>query len=325
MKEEIKNLIKDYLSLPFEKKTIISTIFSVIFNFIMGIGKIVIGIFSTMFLVASGFVNIFIMLSKIQVFLGIKYPNKKSFNFRNTATGIFLILASLQYIIFMLRPILFDIETKQYDAFMGIAIAFVSFIELGISIFGCFKAFGKGHYYRNIKLINLCSAFTAIVLTENALLSFSSQYDSSIISSYFGIGVGVVNILIGIYILLAPRISIVDRKYSIYKLKDECENELVEKRIYLQLTNSKFYGNYFYEGNINNEFIKGEIKKGKSPIKEWNIYIKIIIIIFSEILIFPYAIGALIFHFKSSKVIKKLDDEMLKYNYLKINEMEDLK
>lgn len=316
----MKELLKKYLSLSFENKTIANTLFSIIFNCVMGIGKIVIGIFSSVFFIASGLVNVFLMFAKVQVYFGVRYPYKKSFEYRNRSMGIYLILAAVQYIVFMLRPLIFNVELTKYNMILGIAIAFVSFVELGVSIMGCFQAFGKGHYYRNIKLINLCSAFTAIVLTENAILSFTSESDTTFASSIFGAGVGLVNVLIGIYILLAPRISTVDRKHNVYRLNG---SGFSENEINITLTNSKFYGNYFYVGKVVDDVVDGVIVKGKSPIIKWNIYIKILIVVLSEILIFPYAFGALIFHFKSSKIISKLDNEMLKLNCVKIKEVED--
>lgn len=227
----------------------------------------------------------------------------------------------------MIRPLLFNIASDAYEEFLAIGIAFVSFVELGISIAGCFSAFGKGHYYRNIKLINLCSAFTALVLTETALMSFAYQGDSTILNCAFGIGVGVIIILIAIYILIAPKISIVERKKkNVYKLipnEKPIDFSINEQEFVYQLTHSKFYGNYVYIGKINGNIVDGIIIKQKSPIFKWNIWIKILVIILSEILIFPYAVGALVFHFKSSQVLDKLDKKMIENNYIKINDKEE--
>jgi len=202
---------------------------------------------------------------------------------------------------------------------LGIMVATVSFIEMGIAIKGCFNSFGKGHYYRNIKLISFCSALTAIVLTEIALTSFASEVDTRVLNGLFGMSVGVIIILIAIYIFIAPQISIVDREHNVYKIKKGCK-ELNENKIEIPLTFSKFYGNYIYKGQVAKGIVDGHIVKGKSPILKWNIYWKITIIVLSEILIFPYAFGALIFHFKNASLIKKLDNHMLELNYQKVQE-----
>ena len=94
---------------------------------------------------------------------------------------------------------------------------------------------------------------------------------------------------------------------------------IIEDEINIQLTNSKFYGNFNYIGKKEGNIIKGKIIKGKSPIFKWNIYLLILVIVLSEILIFPYAVGAFIFYLKSSKIIDKLDNIMKEKGCIKIN------
>jgi len=316
-------LIKKYKSLSFEKKTMFMTFVSVFINALLAAGKFLLAFFASPFLIAAAIVNIFVMLSKIECFLGEKYPEKKSFDYRNKHIGFFLLCAGLEYAIYMGRMVFTDTEVMQYDMVLGILIACVSFIEMGFAIAGLFRAYGKGHYYRNAKLINMCSALTAIALTEVALTSFASETDTRVIDGIMGMCVGIIIVLIAIYIFVAPRISIVDREHNVYKAinnKDSIKEEDVE----IVLTNSKFYGNYTYVGYKKGDLIDGHIVKGKSPLFSWNIWWKITIILFSEILIFPYAVGALIFHFNSSTIINKLDNIMKEKNYTKIIEEEEV-
>ena len=65
-----------------------------------------------------------------------------------------------------------------------------------------------------------------------------------------------------------------------------------------QLTFSKFYGNYFYKATFCDNILDGHIIKQKSPLRSWNKFLLVIVIILSEILILPYAIGAFIFYIK---------------------------
>lgn len=316
----MKGLIKKYRSLCFEERTIFMTFLSVILNFILALGKIILSYFFGIFFLVAGCMNIFIMLSKLECLLGVKYPNKKSFKYRNNMIGIFLILAGCEYAIYMARMIFTDVELMQYNDFLAINIALISFIEMGVAIKGIFNSLGKGHYYRNIKLINMCSALSAIVLTEVALMSFAADFDSRVMDGAFGIAVGFVFVLIAIYILIAPRVSIVDKKHNMYK-SENIINE--EDEIRIVLTNSKFYCNYTYVASVNDGIVDGYIETGKSPLFSYNIYFKIGMIILSEILIFPYAIGALIFQFKNSQLIKKLDLIMKEKGYIKFSESEE--
>lgn len=310
-------LVNKYRSMTFEQKTIFSTRISMITNLLLAIGKFILSFFHGVFFFVAGIVNVLVMNSKLQCYLGEKYPEKKTFKYRNNMIGIFLFLAGLQYSIYMGRLIFTDVKVMDYSMLLGIGVACVSFVEMGIAIKGCFNSFGKGHYYRNIKLISLCSALTAIVLTEVALTSFAAEGDTRIINGIFGMSVGAIIVLISIYIYFAPNISIVDREHNVYKLKDGA-NKIEEGKVEIQLTHSKFYGNYTYVGNVKEDIIDGHIVKGKSPLGNWNIYVKILVIILSELLIFVYAGGALIFHFKNVTLIKKLDTIMLDKGYEKI-------
>lgn len=319
----MKRLITKYKQLSFEDKTIFTTQISILINATLAIGKIFLSIFRGVFFFIAGVVNIFIMIAKLECFLGVKQPEKKSFNYRNTMIGLFLMFAGMQYSLYMGRMIFADIEIMQYSITLGCCVAFVSFVEMGLAIRGCFLSFGKGHYYRNIKLINLCSALTALVLTEVALMSFASETDFKKESGIFGFIVGGIMILIAIFIFAAPKVSIVDREHNVYeKMNDEPDNDL-NTTIHLPLTHSKLYGNYDYIATKNGNRIDGYIKKGKSPIRNFPILLKIFLIILSEILIFPYAIGAFIFYLKNCNIIKRLDQKMEEEGYKKVYECED--
>lgn len=305
-------IIEYYKSLSFENKTIFTVRFSIIFNLLLAISKILLSFSFGIFFLVAGIVNVFVMLSKIECYLGERNFRNKTFEYRNRLISIFLLLAGLEYAIYMGRMIFTDVEIMKYDIILGIAVACVSFIELAISIKGCFNAYGKGHYYRNIKLISLCSALTSIVLTQVAITSFATQSDTRLLNGLFGVVVGIIIILISCYIFIAPRISIIDKEHNVY-VSDSSDIDYME----IELTHSAFYGNYVYVGNRVGNKIDGYITKMKSPLFTWNIYVNIIIILLSEILIFPYAIGALVFHFKSIKIIDKLDFEMERLGFKK--------
>lgn len=316
----MKRLINKFRSLNYKEKTLFITMFSIIFNSGLALSKVVLSIvLLDVFFLVSGILNVLLMISKLECYAGIKYPHKHSFKHRNMMIGLFLLLSGIQYALYMSRLIYLDIEVMQYDMFLGISIATISFIELGISVKGCFDTYGKGHYFRNLKLIDLCSALTAIVLTEVAIMSFASEEESKMMDGIFGVCVGGIIVLIAIFIFIAPYFSLIDKEHNIYKAIND-KNIINDEVIEIKLTSSKFYRNFVYIGKKQDNIIDGHIIQEKSPIWKMNIYVKIIVIILSEILIFPYAFGALIFYFKGPKSIKKLDGIMLEKNYLKIKE-----
>ena len=57
--------------------------------------------------------------------------------------------------------------------------------------------------------------------------------------------------------------------------------------------------------------------------EKWNIWIKILVFTLSEILIFPYAVGALVSYFKNGKLVSHLDKKMAEIGYIKIRESEE--
>lgn len=312
----MKKWILKYANLSFEEKIVFSTKFSIFLNLLTALFKILLSIFEGFFLLISGILNIIFLLSKFECYNGIKKPLDKTFKNRNFKTGMLLVASGIIYAIYMLRLLIVDNSSDDYGMIISIAIAFVSFTEMIIAIIGCFKVKKSGHYYRNIKIINLATAFTAIVLTEVALMNFASDSDSSFINAMFGLIVGGIIILLGVFIIIAPIFSIIDKEKNIYKAVSKVE----KKHIIVHLTNSKIYSNYYYEANINNNIVIGYIKKTESPIKKWNIFIKIIVIILSEILIFIYGIGALISYFKNKNIVKKLDYIMEEKGFIKIEE-----
>ena len=313
-------LINNYRSLSFENKTIFMTKFSIMFNGIMAILKILFTFYGGVYFFVAGIVNVFIMFAKLECYLGVKKLNNIDFKERNIKVGVFLLAAGLVYAIYMSRLIFTDVKLMKYDMILGIIIACVAFIEIGIAIKGVFNSIGKGHYYRNIKLINFCTALTAIALTEVALTSFASETDTRFMDGLFGMIVGLIMILMGVFVFIAPKVSIIDREHNIYSCEESFDNS---QEFAIQLTYSKYYANYYYKGVQNGNLVDGRIVKGKTPIWKWNIWLLIIVMILSEILIFPYAIGALVFYFKNGKLIQHLDNEMLKRGYQKVLESEE--
>lgn len=323
MAKGAKGIFKDYRALSFEQRTLYNTKISLILNGLLAIGKFVLAIFYGVFFTISALVNVFVFFAKVECYLGVEKSHKRSFEFRNLLTSIFLLSMGLMYSIYMARFLITDMKATDYGMIISIIIAMVSFIELSVAIIGCFKAAGRGHYYRNIKLINLSSAFTAIALTEVALMTFAGEGDSSFINGLFGLIVGLFIILIAIYMLFAPKISLVDKEHNKYILKENSNNLIKEENIKIKLTSSKFYADYYYEAKKDNNIIDGYLIKGKIPIFKWKIWVLIIVFTLSEILIFPYVIGAFINYVKNAKLIKKLDMIMLEKNYIKLEEVKE--
>ncbi|MCI2110821.1 MAG: hypothetical protein LKK13_00540 [Bacilli bacterium] len=82
------------------------------------------------------------------------------------------------------------------------------------------------------------------------------------------------------------------------------------KSLLIPLSRSKFYANYYYEGKRVGGIVVGRIKRGKSPLRDWNPILKILAIVLSEKLIFPFFIGWIVTYFSSRKVVLTLKEKM---------------
>ena len=313
----MKNLILKIKSLSFKEKTFYTSLFSVILNALIGVFEIILSIRYGVFFLVTGIQNICLMLARLECLLGMKEYKKRSLKLRTFLIGTFLIIAGLEYAIYMSRMVFSDVEIAEYGMILGITIACVSFFQMFLAIRGLFISYGKGHYVRDLKLINLCTALTAIVLTEVAITSFASETSTRIIDGIFGMSVGAIIVIIGLFIWIAPKISIVGREYNVYKT-NSFNNVLNEKEVNIVLIKSNLYGDYYYKGTTNGKYIKGNISKGKTRIFKLNIFVLIIVFILSEILIFPYFFGWLIHYFRSSTLIKKLDSKMKEIDYYRV-------
>ena len=284
----VSNFISKFRKLPYEEKMLYTTRVSMTMNFLLAVGKIVFGLFYGFVFCVAGMVNGFIFLSKHECFMGIK-NTKRRFKDRNNRISIFLFVASVIYTLYMARLVFFDVKVYDYTMFIGLVIAAVSFTEMGVAIYGLIRTKRSGHYYRNIKIINFCSAMTAIVLTQVAVMSFTNANNANMLNGLTGMGVGIIILLLSIFIYFAPMVSINDREHNLYELENEDKNikiKLTEKES-IVLSKSKIYGNYEFVYSFNGYLIDGYIVREKGIWHSLNIYVKIFVIIFSEILIFP--------------------------------------
>lgn len=300
-------IIRKYTSLDFKKKTEYSTIISIVFNICSGIFQFILGIITReYFLCLSGFVNFFLLTSKLNCIFGIRNVKNKSFKERNLLVSLMLILSGICYILYMARLLIFDIQIKQYNMYIAIIIAAISFTQIGLAINGLVKAKGHGHLYKDIKVINFTSSLTGIVLTQTALLSMKNSEVLNTSVGYFGIGVGFIAILLGVFLLISPKYSIYEREHQVFKNRNTCNN----KEIKIMLIKDKIVGSYYYHGEISDNICDGYIKKERMCFFRMNIFFKILVCILSEILIFVLAFDALVFYFRSFALFKKLNKRM---------------
>lgn len=313
----MKKLIRKYRELSFEQKMIWKTIIGLCFSAILACGKLIIGIFTDYNLISVAVYTFGILIAKLECVLGVK-TNKMTFKQRNTFTAVFLLFSSVLYIGFMSRMFFIERRIKNNGLVYVVLLAFISFWELGFAIAGLIRTKNKGHYYRNIKIINFCVALIAILTTQISILNMESEGVVSIINAYSGIGVGIFIALCAVYILIAPKTSILDREHNTFVLKEADKNRLIDmqsKAVEIMLCRSAVYGDYIYTAKIENNTVEGDIVRGKSLWKRMHILCKILCCILSEILIFIWLTGRGILFLRSVCLPQRLAKLMEKNGF----------
>ena len=325
----IKKWIDVYKNKSYEEKVLWISRYSIIQNDLFFIFKVFIGLFFKNYLFCfAGLYNFCIARCKQIGYRGIK--ENEVFPYRRLhKIAYLLIFASLCYIIYMSR-LLFISVTLNYTLFEAIFIACVSFCELGMAIYGMIKVKEKGFLFKAIKWMNLIAAMIAILSTQIALLAYqqSSKYHN-LMNGICGIVLGVFVILISIYIYHLPTISYQYREQQSYIILNQdtfnCFNahpyriKKEASKMTIYFTNNRWIGKYYYQGILTDLKIEGKIGCDKIKWREISFFLKVIIILLSEILIFVYLFMKLLYFFKTINLVKKLNYLMTKNGCIQNN------
>lgn len=345
------------------KRSLIFIALSITFNLLLFIYKFISGLIGDKFLLVSSSINLINSITKIICFQGIKKNinnkevtfkvhkiikedlidkrNVSHYNLLNGIISILIIIFSIVYIgysIFTLN----HYQVNNFNEINSLIMALISFIEIVISIFGLFSFKGKGHIYRDLKIVNFITSLTSILVASKGLLivyspnSSSNEIEDYI--SYGGIVLGIIIFIIGLMLIFAPYYSFEDPKiinyskdiklikndYFILNSSINENNEYYEGSI--NLKNNKIYGSiiFFYVIKIEDNQInlRGYISLKKHQ-KVKNKKIRIVINVLG-VCIFPltliylllYSLGNLIFFLTSLNKNKKLKTLLLSNHYL---------
>lgn len=305
-------LFRKYREMSFEQKTVLTTVLGLCFSAVFAGGKLVIGLLTDYNLCIIAVYTFAILLSKLECLLGVK-SERLSFKTRNRLIAAFLLIASFLYTGSMCLILFIGRNAKDYGLIYVELIAFISFAELGFAIAGILRTKNRGHFYRDIKLINFCIALIAIMTTQTAILDFTGSANTDMYNACTGIGVGVFTALCAVYILVAPAISVTGREHNVFVLMDKEKNNLINTEgatVEVLLCRSRVYGSYVYRADVRGETIDGRILRGESLWKRMHLSLKILCIVLSEILLFVWLVGRLIFSFRSINLPGRLEKIM---------------
>ncbi len=319
-------VIKKIFGVPYEKRLIVSSSVTLVISLLIAVGKILIGAFSDVTMCAVGVFNVLLMSAKSNCILG-AIKNDGKFKRHNTFTAVFLFLSGAVYLTYMAVVLSLSLPDKRYDMWQAVTIAAIAFTELGVAIYGLIKTRRRGHYYRNIKIISLVSALVALMTAQTAILSFTSTVNYTVPNCASGIALGGVTMLLAVFVYFAPQCSIIDREHNVFTLVNPMDNGLVDmcgNTAEVSLCKSFVYGGYVYKAMISGNTVDGHITREKSCWNRLPLAVKILCVILSEILVFGWVIGYVVFFVRSVDIPSGLEKSMKKNGFEKIATEENI-
>lgn len=280
--------------------------------------RLVVGLTGNMQLVGTALYTAAILLAKLQCVLGLK--EKGSFRQRNKAMFVFLFLSSVLYLAFVIGTFLYGRTTENSNFVQAVLTAFISFTELILALLSLFRL-TDGHYCFNIKVMNVCIAFIALRSTQIAILDYTATANTALPNMLFGVSVGVAVMICSVALLLRPKYSIMGREYNQFKSKDSCVNQLGSTvPMEVMIVKSRVYGSYVYKAEITDGIVSGNIVRMQSVWNTMHIVVKIVCIVLSEILVFAWLIGRLVYLFRTINLNDKLTQLMSDIGFEKVHD-----
>lgn len=190
--------------------------FSLLMNMVFVVGKIIIGIFTaSVFMYINALYSVGIGLTKFLFLRNYRITERiEEQRACYIRIGCILLVASCVYVLYSFRMIL-GASSMKYPQNVAIAIAAVTFAEIGLNIRGSIVAHRNDTpLVQALKLTNLASSLIALVLTQTALLSFTSTADNSVPNGMIGILMGACSAGVGLFMVLHMRKIMSGKKTS---------------------------------------------------------------------------------------------------------------
>lgn len=294
--------------MSYERKLIVKTTAGMIFSAVLAAGKFAIGLFTDADLCVIALYTAAILLSKLECVLGAT-NDRRPFGTRIVLCALFLFVSSVFYVGYMSATLLRGISPESRGLSETLIVVFLSFCELGFAVAGIFGTKNKGCLYRNIRLINFCAAIIAILTAQTAILAFCATENACRYNAGTGIGVGCFIALCAAYIVAAPAVGFEGRENASFLLTDPSKNTRVDMErefAELVLCRSGVYGSYVFSAKIDRMRVDGTIARKPSLWKRMHPCLKVLCCVLSEILVFAWLFGRLIFFLRSLFLPRRL-------------------
>lgn len=205
------NIFKEIKNLEKKDKTMLWLMFATSGNILIALAKF---IFSVTIPSLWFFVNAcFLAVLSIARFFSIrnygKQRNKdenirKEIGYKNYLNnGILLIILGIMYFFVSVYMYYKGTNTTMHE-YLTYLVALNAFWSISWSIYGMVKYKRKNDpILKSVKLTNFANALTSLVLTQVVLLdTYAKEYDLSQINGYTGMGVSIIIIVIGLYMII---------------------------------------------------------------------------------------------------------------------------
>lgn len=205
-------MIRDILDLDKNDKTMFLMLFITFGNIILALIKY---LFAFTLPSLWFFVNaLFMTVLSISRFFSIKaYGRIRNKNesivvgYKNYLNnGIILILLGIMYFFVSVYMYYKGINTTMHE-YLTYLVALSAFWSIGWSIYGMVKYKRKENpIFKSVKITNFCNALTSIVLTQVVLLdTYASEFELSQVNGYTGMGVSIIIMGLGLYMIINIR------------------------------------------------------------------------------------------------------------------------
>lgn len=211
--ERIKamGLYRDYRALEKNDKVALTTAFSTALGGIMVIVKLAMGLWtmSVLFIVRAVY---YAMLCISRFFIVKAHARTRQIadrmqrfaQERNVChrTGALLCFIGLSYAAFSLT-MFFTGSPNEYGEIIAITVATISFIKIGIAIRGMIVSYKtRNPLDSSVKFVTFIDAMLSLVVMQDVLLESQGTAHAAQSSDLFGIGLGTVAVIIGLWMLL---------------------------------------------------------------------------------------------------------------------------
>jgi len=207
----VKKLLARYIESSYQERTITATSASFAINAVMGLGKLLLGIYLlSPWFVTNAVYYLILCIARGQALKKYKMSArlkdvKKQYDLELAAykhSGVFICILGFSYLFVCLRMFFAGDSTPYKEFYLIYGVATVSFTKLGFAIHGTVVT---RHLHSPIvsamKVFNFTDAFVSIVVTQCALLSMMQVKNAAGYSAITGMAVSVFFIFRGILML----------------------------------------------------------------------------------------------------------------------------